>query len=58
MDFDEKAEKRRTKLTGQIPQGQYAYVKYLEIIRVGVYSYITKFWWWPKWAEQKYPLKY
>ena len=27
----------------QIPQGEYAYCKYLEIIRSGVYSYITKF---------------
>ena len=24
-------------------QGKYAYCKYLEIIRVGVYGYITKF---------------
>ena len=27
----------------KIVQGQYAYYKYLEIIRVGVYGYITKF---------------
>ena len=31
------------KFTGQISQGQYAYCKYLEIIRVGLYGYITKF---------------
>ena len=53
LNFVEKAEKRKKKL-----QGQYAYWKYLEIIRVGVYGYITKFWWWPKWAKLRYPLKY
>ena len=26
----------------QISKGQYAYCKYLEIIRAGLYSYITK----------------
>ena len=29
--------------TGQISYSQYAYCKNLEIIRVGVYGYITKF---------------
>ena len=43
LDFVEKAEKRRKKFTGQISQGRYAYWKYLEIIRVGVDGYITKF---------------
>ena len=43
LDFVKQAEKHRKKFTGQISQGQYAYCKYLEIIRVGVFGYITKF---------------
>ena len=43
LDFVKEAKKRRKKFTGRI--------SYL-------YGYITKFWWWPKWAKQKYPLKY
>ena len=38
LDFVIEAEKQRKKFTGQIPQGQYAYHKYLEIIRVGVFE--------------------
>ena len=37
-DLVEETEKRRKKNTRQIPQGQYAYCKYLEIIRVGVFE--------------------
>ena len=32
-----KLENAKKKITRQIPQGQYAYCKYLEIIRVGVF---------------------
>ena len=42
LDFVEKTEKRKKKITRQIPQGQYAYCKYLEIIRVGVFEWEQK----------------
>ena len=35
LDFVVETEKHKKKITRQIPQGQYAYCKYLEIIRVG-----------------------
>ena len=38
LDFVEETEKRKKKFTRQIPQGQYAYCKYLEKIRVGVFE--------------------
>ena len=37
LDFGKETEKK-LKITIQIPQGQYAYCKYLEIIRVGVFE--------------------
>ena len=37
--------KNTQKIYRQIPQGEYAYCKYLGIIWSEVYSYITKFWW-------------
>ena len=42
FDFVEETEKRKKKFTRQIPQGQYAYCKYLEIIRVGVFEWEQK----------------
>ena len=45
LDFVAEAEKRPQKNTGLISKDQYAYCKYLVIIRAEVYSYITKFWW-------------
>ena len=42
LDFVEETEKRKKKFTRQIPQGQYAYCKYLEIIRVGVFEWEQK----------------
>ena len=38
LDFVEETEKRKKKITRQIPQGQYVYCKYLEIIQVGVFA--------------------
>ena len=38
LGFVEETEKRKKKNTRQIPQGQYAYCKYLEIILAGVLS--------------------
>ena len=37
-----KLENAKKKITRQIPQGQYAYSKYLEIIRVGVFKWEQK----------------
>ena len=37
LDFVEGTEKRKKKITRQIPQGQYAYCKYFEIIRAGFF---------------------
>ena len=42
LDFVEETQKTTRKIIRQIFQGEYAYCKYLEIMRAGVYSYITK----------------
>ena len=42
LDFVEETEKREKEIARQIPQGQYAYCKYLEIIRVGVFEWDQK----------------
>ena len=38
LDFVEETEKKNQKINRQIPQGQYAYCKYYEIIRAGVFE--------------------
>ena len=39
MDLLKKLKNATKKITRQIPQGQYAYCKYFEIIRVGVFEW-------------------
>ena len=39
LDFVEETEKRQKKFTREIPQGQYAYCKYLQIMQVGVFEW-------------------
>ena len=47
----------KTEIYAQILKRKNKFLLILSI-RAGVHGYITKFWWWPKSAKLKYPLKF